>query len=345
MADTPDQRGQQPTDPPKQKLGDTPVAPWEMPTEEQKAEAEPVRDALQSALDAIDCQEKADAVVESIAAREGDTQIQEVAKEQPPVTSPAEAAQKVNGARQAAPADQETEAVLEETARVLTNADETTREVVSEAAQEVFSPEQQGAPAIAEPQRSYLQRAVLKRLKPYDALDARLFLAVNHLPHTPLLNRFFYGITFIFTGAAAWYGLMAGISVWRPRLGWRIALESVIPLVAATSLVEYPIKRYFRRRRPFISIIQAIVIGMKPGSWSFPSGHSAGAFAGAWLFTQYFPRWRAFFYTIASLVAFSRVYLGDHYPADVVSGSALGTLFAMIGRWVMAKIGIVRKPH
>src|SRR5690606_34019159 len=206
-----------------QKLGDTPVAPWEMPSEEQKAEAEPVRDALQATLAAVDCQEKADAIVESITEREGETRVNEVAQEQPPATSPAEAAQQVDGARQAAPADQETEAVLEETARVLTTPDKTTREVVSEAAQEVFSPEQQGAPAIAEPQRSYLQRAVLKRLKPFDALDTQLFLAVNHLPHTPFLNRFFYGITFIYTGAAAWYGLMAGIAVWRPRLGWRIA--------------------------------------------------------------------------------------------------------------------------
>lgn len=328
MAEPPVQQQHPSPSPPEQKLGDTPVAPWAMPSEGQKAAVEPVRDALQAALATIDCQEKADALVESIAAHGGELPAKEVAQTQPPAASPAEAAQQVEAARAAAPAEQEAEAVLEETARVLTTPDQPTREAVAEAAQEVLNPEQQGAPPVAEPQRSYLQRAVLKRLKPYDALDARLFLAVNHLPHTPLLNRFFYTITFVFTGGTAWYVLMGLVALWRPRLGWRLIRGSVVPLAVATSLVEHPIKRYFRRRRPFISIIQAIVIGKKPGSWSFPSGHSAAAFAGAWLFSRDLPRGRGLFYTLASLVAFSRIYLGDHYPADVVSGSALGMLFA-----------------
>ncbi len=123
---------------------------------------------------------------------------------------------------------------------------------------------------------------------------------------------------------------MALLLLVRPRLGWRIVRESLLPLAVTTSFLEHPVKRYFRRRRPFIDIIQATVIGKKPGTWSFPSGHSATAFAGAWLFSCYFRKLRPLFYTIASLVAFSRIYLGDHYPGDVVSGSALGTLFAMI---------------
>jgi undecaprenyl-diphosphatase len=98
--------------------------------------------------------------------------------------------------------------------------------------------------------------------------------------------------------------------------------------------VEHPVKAYFRRRRPFITIIQAIVIGKKPGTWSFPSGHSASAFAGAWLLNHKFERGWRLRYVLASLVAFSRIYLGDHYPGDVSSGSLLGLLFAMFFRKV-----------
>src|SRR6185369_14101494 len=107
-----------------------------------------------------------------------------------------------------------------------------------------------------------------------------------------------------------------------------------LPLFTTSLIVEHFVKEYFKRRRPFITIIQAIVIGKKPGSWSFPSGHSAAAFAGAWLLNQKFPRRRGLRYIVASLVAFSRIYLGDHYPGDVLSGSLFGLLFATFFGWI-----------
>jgi undecaprenyl-diphosphatase len=173
---------------------------------------------------------------------------------------------------------------------------------------------------------------VLKRLKPLDALDTQIFLAINHLPHTRFLNTFFYTLTLLFNGATVWHILM-GLAALRHRSkAGKIVREMTVPLSVTTGLVEFPIKPYFRRRRPFISIIQAIVIGKKPGTWSFPSGHAAGAFGGAWLLNRMFPKWTPVTYLIASLVAFSRIYLGDHYPGDVVSGSLIGLLFARIFR-------------
>ncbi len=324
---------------PEQQIGDTPVPPWQMPDPAQKAAAQPVRRVLHETLAAVDSQEKADAVIEELAAATSGEEVADVEQSHPPVTTSHEAAEEITKAAENAAEAETPQAVLDETARVIVSADEPAREAVAEAAQEIFNPQQQGAPPLVDTQqRNYLRRALLKRLKPLDALDARLFLAINHLPHTRLLNRFFYTITFVFTGGAAWYALMAGILIVRPRLGWRIVRQSLLPLAIATSLVEYPVKHYFRRRRPFIDVIQAIVIGKKPGTWSFPSGHSATAFAGAWLFSCYFRNFRRYFYTIASLVAFSRIYLGDHYPGDVVSGSTLGAFLAMILRRLLRRI-------
>jgi len=128
--------------------------------------------------------------------------------------------------------------------------------------------------------------------------------------------------------------------LFKRRRAGELIRDVALPLTITTALVEYPVKAYFRRRRPFISIIQAIVIGKKPGTWSFPSGHSAAAFGGAWLLGQKFPRLRGPMYAIASLVAFSRIYLGDHYPGDVASGSLLGLLLA---RFFHRLFGIRRK--
>jgi undecaprenyl-diphosphatase len=322
------------TNPPEQKLGDTPVPPWEMPTPEEKAQAKPIRRALKEAIANVDSPEKADEVIDDLETAAVDKTVKEVRQTQPPPATPASAARQVEKAAQTAPESKKTENVLDATARVLTTPDKHQREVVSEAVQEVLNPEQQGAaPTITNvQQREYLREAVLKRLKPLDALDANLFLHVNHLPHTHLLNTLFYGITLAFNGGAAWY-IMLGIAALRNRRSTGAILrEMAIPLTITTALVEFPIKAYFRRRRPFITIIQAIVIGKKPGTWSFPSGHSASAFGGAWLLNRKFPRLWGLRYIVASMVAFSRVYLGDHYPGDVASGSLLGLLFAMLFR-------------
>ena len=330
------EKKRKPTNPPEQKLGDTPVPPWEMPTSEEKAQAKPIRRALKEAVAKVDSPEKADEVIEDLEASTSDQTMKDVEQTQPPPATPASAARQVEKAAQTRSDEKKTKNVLETTARVLTTPDKRQREVVSEAVQEVLNPEQQGAPPTVanEKEREYLRDAVLKRLKPVDALDANLFLFINHLPHTRLLNTIFYSLTVAFNGATFWY-LSLLVAALRDRHRTReLVQEVVLPLTITTALVEFPIKAYFRRKRPFISIIQAIVIGKKPGTWSFPSGHSAGAFAGAWLLNRDFPRRWGLRYILASLVAFSRMYLGDHYPGDVTSGSLLGLLFAMFFRKV-----------
>src|SRR4030095_15579774 len=104
--------------------------------------------------------------------------------------------------------------------------------------------------------------------------------------------------------------------------------EMAVPAPVATWLVEYPIKAYFRRRRPFIDVVRALVVGKRPGSWSFPSGHTASSFACAWVLSTYWPRRAPLFFTLASIVGLSRIYVGAHYPGDVLSGAIAGTAIA-----------------
>jgi undecaprenyl-diphosphatase len=302
-----------------------------MPTPEEKAQAKPVRRALKEAIDSVESPQKADEILDELESATADQTVIDVEQAKPPAATPASAARQVEKAAQAAPESKKTEEVLNATAEALATPDKRQREVVSEAVQEVLNPEQQGAaPAAVDAQkREYLREAVLKRLKPLDAVDANLFLLINHLPHTRFLNRLFYGLTVVFNGGTAWFVVTALAALRNRRKTGELLREVAIPLTIATALVEFPIKAYFRRRRPFITIIQAIVIGKKPGTWSFPSGHSATAFAGAWLLNHKFPRFWGLRYIVASMVAFSRIYLGDHYPGDVASGSLLGMLFAM----------------
>jgi len=318
---------------PPQKLGDTPVAPWEMPTPAEKAKAEPVREALKQAVAHVDTPEKADQVAESLERQAGSRTEEEVQKTEKAQQPPAKdgdnlhaAAQAVKAAAQTAPPSEKTSQVIAATVEKIAGAEGRDREALAQAAQEVLNPEQQGA--VETRPRRLLRQAFIKRMKPYDALDARLYLAINHLPHNRGLNGFFYTLTLLFKGGAAWYGLLALLVASNPRRGWPVARKIAVPLALSSAVVEFPVKTFFRRRRPFIGIIQATVIGKKPGSFSFPSGHSAAAFGGALLFSRFFPRWRWLFFLTAGLVAFSRIYLGDHYPGDVLSGSLSGMALA-----------------
>ena len=338
-----------PTGPlPKHQPGDTPAAPWEKPKPEERAKAEPVRRALDQATAQVDSPEKASRVAERLEELAGSATTGEVEQakqpEKPGKVSDkvAESSQRIEQAAKSAPPGEKAANGIAQAAKEITASPGRERAALAEATQETLNPDQPGAPGDTHSkQREYLRQAVLKRMKSLDALDAETFLVINHLPHNRWLNGFFRFFTLIFTGGLGWYLIMVLAILFDPRKGTRVVRHTVLPLSAATSLVEFPIKAFFRRSRPFIDFIQTIVIGKKPGSWSFPSGHSASAFAGAWLLSRDFPGQRPFLFLLAGLVAFSRIYLGDHYPGDVVSGALSGMAIAEIVRRVQRAVARV----
>jgi undecaprenyl-diphosphatase len=146
------------------------------------------------------------------------------------------------------------------------------------------------------------------------AVDTFAFVQINELPHTRLSDRFMTRLSWAMTGGTGWLLFLLLATLVDRQRGSK-AMRAVVPaLWLATTTVKHPIKKWFRRRRPFVSLVEAIIVGRKPGSYSFPSGHSAAAFAGALLLAREYPGSAGGFFGLASLVAFSRIYLGAHYP-------------------------------
>jgi len=210
-------------------------------------------------------------------------------------------------------------------------------ETVVTAAQKALAPRQQVAPRAGRGRR-LLKEAVLRRMGPVNALDARIYLEINEAPHPGWLDSVAWSVAMLFTGGWIWViGTLVAYLLRVPK-SWGAVKRLLPSVVIATWIIEYPIKAYFRRRRPFVRIVQALVIGKKPGSWSFPSGHTGSSFASAWILSTIWPSWAPAFFGLASSVGFSRVYVGAHYPGDVASGAFLGVVLSEAVRRIVKRL-------
>ena len=108
---------------------------------------------------------------------------------------------------------------------------------------------------------------------------------------------------------------------------WRrpaIVLVTVVADAAADLLAEVG-KHLVHRHRPFVH-----QLGPPTTTHSFPSGHTSTSFACALVLSSFAPRVRLPLYALAVLIAFSRLYNGDHFPLDVLAGVVLGTATALL---------------
>jgi undecaprenyl-diphosphatase len=172
---------------------------------------------------------------------------------------------------------------------------------------------------------------------PLNAIDARVYLAINDAPHPGALDTLAWALALVTTGGWIWViGTLVAYLLRVPG-SWEAVKRLLPSVVAVTWIVEYPMKSLFRRRRPFARIVEALVIGKKPGSWSFPSGHTASSFASAWILALVWPKARPLLFGVAGMVGLSRIYLGAHYPGDVAIGAVLGIMLSELTRRVLRR--------
>jgi undecaprenyl-diphosphatase len=155
------------------------------------------------------------------------------------------------------------------------------------------------------------------------AADAALrdWIVQFNAPAVDAVMWFFSAIGY---GGAIWAVIAIVIAAWAPRLR-PIAFQVLVVLVVTQGIVDLGIKPFVARPRPFVSVVTSRVVGhYRPPTYSFPSGHAALSFAAATVLAFGLPRWTVIWYTLAALVAFSRVYIGVHYPLDVTCGALVG---------------------
>lgn len=155
------------------------------------------------------------------------------------------------------------------------------------------------------------------------ASDHAFFLAINHLPHTAILDMIALTLSGIGKVGLVWF-VIAVLLFYREEKKHPLFFAPILMAGGVSYvLVEFILKPLFHRIRPSAEL-GAILVGSPKVDYSFPSGHATIAFAMAIVLSRYEPRWRGLFYTLATLISLSRIYLGVHYPLDVLGGVLLG---------------------
>lgn len=162
------------------------------------------------------------------------------------------------------------------------------------------------------------------------SLDLTVLYFFNHTISTGFLDRFFSIITNVNNWYIA-YVILIGIC-WTKggRIG-RIAVIGVILLILAGDQLGHKVlKEIFQRLRPCNALADILTPLGCTGSYSFPSNHAINNFAAAIFFYRLFPNLKWVLFITAFLVALSRVYLGLHYPSDMIGGALIGLFLGYI---------------
>ena len=140
--------------------------------------------------------------------------------------------------------------------------------------------------------------------------------------------------------------LVIGLCTFAKKKG-RITL---IILIISLSLTDFICAQYIKplieRIRPSHLALEGLnLLVKKGGKWSMPSNHAANMFAFATILSFFYKRYKNFLFILASLVAFSRVYVGVHFPGDVLCGALIGYTIGwlILNIWNNIKIRELKK--
>ena len=152
--------------------------------------------------------------------------------------------------------------------------------------------------------------------------DRTAFLVLNRYWKSSFTDFIMPKITNL--GGAVWSIFLCIVLLLNKDAGINTVGQKLAVSLIITHLIVRLCKKFLPRLRPYMTLDNVHIGHKLYKDSSFPSGHSTAAFCSATVLSSALPAFTFVFFTIAVLVAISRVYLGMHYPSDITVGATIG---------------------
>ena len=165
-------------------------------------------------------------------------------------------------------------------------------------------------------------------------LDGEILLQIQQHLRTDMLTPFMKIVTFL--GNGGWFWILCAVVLLAIPKTRKTGYAAVLSLIFGVIVTNLLLKNIVARPRPFAEIEALIPLIAKPTDFSFPSGHTTASFAVALVMLRMLPKKIGIpAVVLAALVAFSRLYLGVHYPTDVLTGFVIALVGSMLSVWIV----------
>jgi len=160
-------------------------------------------------------------------------------------------------------------------------------------------------------------------------IDVNILLFIQEHLRNHILTPIFKFLTTVGNGGMIWLVIILGMLCYKNTRN--VGIAALITLVACIIINNIILKNFVARPRPFEMLTQLQALIKKPTDFSFPSGHTASSFAvaGAIYFLGN-KNWGIGAFILAGAIGFSRLYLGVHYPSDVICGGMVGIFTSLL---------------
>jgi len=166
-------------------------------------------------------------------------------------------------------------------------------------------------------------------------MEFNILYAINEI-HNPVLDKIMVGITTLGDAGAIW--ILLGIILLFMKKTRKCGILMLISIALGALVGNVILKNVIARPRPCWVNPDIALLIPNPHDFSFPSGHTLASFEAAIMIFLHNKKWGSLSLVLATLIAFSRMYLFVHFPTDIIGGIILAIIISLIVYYGCEKI-------